>query len=72
MTVGPNGTASFHKDPPTAIKTIERVRRLEKDDNILVVLAHDGKLERRMLVYREAVNGWSTARWKQELDEQLP
>jgi glyoxylase-like metal-dependent hydrolase (beta-lactamase superfamily II) len=71
ITVGPNGTSSFHKDPSTAMQTIEKVRLLEKAGNVLVALAHDARLEGTMPEYPQALNGWKGSKWKQVLDAGL-
>ncbi|KAH8885918.1 Metallo-hydrolase/oxidoreductase [Thozetella sp. PMI_491] len=68
VTVGPNGTRSFHKDPPSAISTIERIRALENHGSVLVALAHDAMLEGRMPEYPAKLNGWKQSLWKQEID----
>ncbi|CAM1506336.1 Fc.00g059770.m01.CDS01 [Cosmosporella sp. VM-42] len=69
VTVGPNGTPSFHKDPPTAISTIEKVRILERGGNVFVALAHDAMLEGKMPVYPASLKGWKESAWKRELDQ---
>jgi hypothetical protein len=68
VTVGPNGTSSFHKDPRTAKATIECVQELEKDGNVFIALAHDAFLEGRMPEYPKPLNGWKQSIWKKELD----
>lgn len=67
-TVGPNGTKSFHRDPQTAISTIEKVRELERDGSVLIALAHDAILEGRMPLYPNVINGWKGSDWKSEVD----
>ena len=69
VTVGPNGTSSFHKDPPTAISTIEKIRLLEREGNVFVALAHDAMLEERMPLYPDSLKNWKTAAWKKDLDQ---
>jgi glyoxylase-like metal-dependent hydrolase (beta-lactamase superfamily II) len=69
VTVGPNGTRSFHKYPETAISTIEKVRELEREGCVLVALAHDAVLEGLMPEYPEALNGWRESGWKKEVDD---
>jgi len=69
VTVGPNGTKSFHKDPETAIGTIEKVRELEREGSVLVALAHDAVLEGSMPEYPVKLNGWRESRWKGEVDD---
>jgi glyoxylase-like metal-dependent hydrolase (beta-lactamase superfamily II) len=69
VTVGPNGTSSFHKDPQTAMKTIEMVRVLDAEGSVLVALAHDAILEGRMPLYPKALNGWRGESWKREVDD---
>lgn len=71
VSVGPNGTTSFHKDVPTAIKTIGVVRQLENYDNVLVALAHDAYLVNKMPLYPKSLVGWKGSAWKRELEEAL-
>jgi len=71
ITVGPNGTSSFHRDPTEAKKTIDKVRELEKGTSTLVALAHDARLEGKMPQYPTPVNGWKGSSWKRELDAEL-
>ena len=71
VSMGPNGTSSFHKDVSTAIKTIGTVRELDLYDNVLVALAHDGYLINRMPLYPTSLVGWKGSEWKQELDKVL-
>ncbi|KAL7793962.1 beta-lactamase-like protein [Trichoderma afarasin] len=68
-TVGPNGTPSFHKDPLTAISTIEKVNQLQSGGNVMAALAHDAILEGLMPLYPEKLNGWKGAQWKQDIDD---
>lgn len=67
VTVGPNGTKSFHKDPQTAIKTMDWVRRLEADGRVFVALAHDATLEKGMPLYPERLNGWKEEQWGKQI-----
>lgn len=69
VTVGPNGTKSFHKDPPTAISTIGKVRELERQGGVFVASAHDAMLEGRMPEYPNKLNGWKGSLWKEEIDK---
>jgi glyoxylase-like metal-dependent hydrolase (beta-lactamase superfamily II) len=69
VTVGPNGTSSFHKDPSMAMKTIEQVRSLSKAGNVLVVLAHDITLEGKMPEYPRSLNNWKSSKWWLESTE---
>ena len=71
VTVGPNGTASFHKDPTTAMRTIEKIRMLERGGDVFVALAHDAGLEGKMPEYPESLNEWKSSAWKDELDVTL-
>lgn len=68
-TVGPNGTPSFHKDPLTAISTIEKVNMLQSGGDVMAALAHDAILEGLMPLYPEKLNGWKGAQWKQDIDD---
>ncbi|KIY01375.1 uncharacterized protein Z520_02927 [Fonsecaea multimorphosa CBS 102226] len=71
VTVGPNGTKSFHKDPETAKRTIERVRDLDNDESFLVALPHDATLDGIMPLYPEKLNGWRNSQWKKDLDTRI-
>lgn len=71
VTVGPNGTSSFHKDPAAAMQTIEKIRVLEKGGKVLVALAHDARLEGKMPEYPQPLNHWKGSVWKQDLDAEL-
>ncbi len=69
ITVGPGGGTSFHKNPTAAKGTIRKVRELETEGDVLVVLAHDAFLEGRMPLYPEQLNGWKGSEWKSGLDK---
>lgn len=71
VTVGPNGTASFHKDPTTAMRTIEKIRLLEEGGDVFVALAHDAALEGLMPEYPQTMGKWKGSAWKQDLDATL-
>ena len=71
VTVGPGPAPSFHSDPKEAMRTIEKIRVLEKAGNVLVALAHDARLESKMPEYPLPLNGWKNCRWKKDLDEEL-
>lgn len=70
VTVGPNGTSSFHRDPDQAKQTIEKIRRLD-GDRVLVALAHDASLEGTMPEYPQRLNEWKGSAWKRKLDGSL-
>lgn len=71
VTVGPGGTTSFHKDPPTAMRTIEKIRLLEAQGDVLVALAHDAGLEGKMPEYPATLNKWKGSSWKHDHDAML-
>ena len=69
VTVGPNATKIFHKDPPTAVKTRDLLRKLEADGRVFVALAHDATLEKGMPLYPERLNGWNESQWNKQISE---
>jgi glyoxylase-like metal-dependent hydrolase (beta-lactamase superfamily II) len=71
VTVGPNGTPSFHRDPKAAIKTIGLIRELEEYEHVFVALAHDAMLVDRMPLYPSPVNGWKGSLWKKGIDDDV-
>ncbi|KAL7812746.1 Metallo-hydrolase/oxidoreductase [Trichoderma gracile] len=58
----PGGT-SMHEDVDEALKSIERLRKLDQDDTVFVALAHDATLEGKMPEYPTALNGWRESAW---------
>ena len=58
----PGGT-SLHVDTDEAIKSMERLRKLDQDDTVFVALSHDATLEGKMPEYPTALNGWREASW---------
>jgi glyoxylase-like metal-dependent hydrolase (beta-lactamase superfamily II) len=69
VTVGPNGTKSFHTSPALAERTIEKVRVLERHESIFVALPHDATLDGYMPLFPNPLNGWKRTLWKQSLDK---
>jgi hypothetical protein len=66
VTLGPNSTPSFHRDPEAATDTIDKVRLLSKGSDVFVVLAHDASLEGKMPEYPKSLNGWKNNSWWRE------
>ena len=58
FTCGPAGMPGFHADLPAAKVTIDRVKQLDRDDKVLVVLAHDNTIGADMPLYPQVLNGW--------------
>ncbi|EGR47090.1 uncharacterized protein TRIREDRAFT_109325 [Trichoderma reesei QM6a] len=58
----PGGT-SMHQDVDEAIKSMERLRKLDQDDTVFVALAHDATLDGKMPVYPATLNGWRESAW---------
>jgi glyoxylase-like metal-dependent hydrolase (beta-lactamase superfamily II) len=71
VTVGPNGTSSFHSNPEVATKTIAKVRHLDDDANVFVALPHDASLMDILPLFPEVMNGWSHSEWKLALDKKV-
>lgn len=71
VTVGPNGTKSFHANPDLAKQTISKVRALEQDESIFVALPHDATLDGYMPLFPEHLNGWKRSEWKEKLDNHV-
>ena len=71
VTIGPNGTKSFHRDPEMAKSTIEKIKELDREGSVLVALPHDAMLEGLMPLYPQKVNGWGKSTWKKELDAKI-
>lgn len=62
LTGCPGGT-SLHKDTPTALESMEKLRTLDQDDTVFVALAHDATLEGKMPEYPQPLNGWQESAW---------
>lgn len=71
VTMGPNGTKSFHASPNVAKQTIGKVRMLEEDDCVFVALPHDATLDAYMPLFPDVLNGWKHAQWKETLDKHV-
>lgn len=56
--VGPNGQPGFHKHPDDARASITKLQNLHHMDEVMVVLAHDAKLDGGIPVYPAQVSGW--------------
>jgi hypothetical protein len=54
VTVGLNGTSSFHRNPAEAMNTIEKIRLLSRSGDFFIALAHDATLEGKMPEYRRS------------------
>jgi len=58
-TCGPGKLSTgFHKDLKAAKESIERVKVLDRRDDVMVVLAHDNTLIGKIPLYPSALNGW--------------
>ncbi|KAL7957290.1 beta-lactamase-like protein [Trichoderma compactum] len=62
LTGCPGGT-SIHKDAAVAIKSIERLRKLDQDETVFVAISHDATLEGKMPEYPKSLNGWRESAW---------
>lgn len=62
LTGCPGGT-SIHTDAAVAIKSIERLRELDRDETVFVAISHDATLEGKMPEYPESLNGWRESAW---------
>ena len=71
VTFGPNGTKSFHRDPQAALKTIERIRKIDRNKHFLIALPHDATLDGLMPLYPKKLNGFRESEWKKRLDERI-
>ncbi|KAH6664001.1 hypothetical protein F5X68DRAFT_225693 [Plectosphaerella plurivora] len=59
---------SWYVDPPRAQDSINRLKALDADDRILVLIAHDPSAMRILPLYPEYdLNDWQTVGWKQRL-----
>ncbi|OJJ66093.1 hypothetical protein ASPBRDRAFT_138723 [Aspergillus brasiliensis CBS 101740] len=71
LTPGPGLPTGFHSEPQVARRTIGKTRELHEMPEVLVVLAHDAKLEGVLPVYPEEVNGWRAKGLKTRVRQDL-
>ena len=67
---GPGGAAGMHSDVIAAKSTIEKIKILNMDSNVLVVLAHDRHCEGVLPLIPNRLNGWKQKQWKAEIATQ--
>jgi hypothetical protein len=66
VTVGPNGTPSFHRDPAATMDTIEKSEVAVRSRKRLYRVSARCKLECKMPEYPNSLIGWKTSSWWRE------
>ena len=54
----------MHKDHDAAVKTVEKLQQLNKEDNVFVCLAHDEYLTPVIDTFPALLNRWRANSWK--------
>ena len=67
---GPGGAAGMHSDVVAATSTVDKIKQLNKDSNVLVVLAHDRYCEGVLPLIPNTLNGWKQKQWKAKIATQ--
>ncbi|KAJ9105301.1 hypothetical protein QFC21_001669 [Naganishia friedmannii] len=68
---GSKEMTSLDDDPIVNTQNIGRLTRLSAEDNIMVLLAHEGEVEGILPVWPEDLSRWKTRGWKEEKEEEL-
>lgn len=59
------------EDPIVNTQSVSRLTRLSAEDNIMVILAHEGEVEGVLPVWPESINQWRKNGWKEEKEKHL-
>ncbi|EPQ56221.1 Metallo-hydrolase/oxidoreductase [Gloeophyllum trabeum ATCC 11539] len=63
LSIPPQPPTVYH-DPPSAIKSIEKLQAFDGNPDVLVVLAHDASIERLLELFPFKANEWKAKGWK--------
>jgi hypothetical protein len=62
---------TMDEDPVVNTQSISRLTRLSAEDNIMVILAHEGEVEGVLPVWPQSINQWQANGWKEEKEKKL-
>ncbi|WVW81950.1 hypothetical protein I302_103953 [Kwoniella bestiolae CBS 10118] len=66
-----DGKPQLAIDPELATYTIGQLTRMSKEDNVLVILAHEGQVEGAVDQYPGDLSGWKEKGWKGKKEEEV-
>lgn len=59
------------EDPIVNTQSVSRLTRLSAEDNIMVILAHEGEVEGVLPVWPESINQWRRNGWKEKKEKHM-
>jgi hypothetical protein len=59
------------EDPVVNTQSVSRLTRLSAEENIMVILAHEGEVEGVLPVWPRNINQWKANGWKEEKEKKL-
>lgn len=62
---------TMDEDPLVNTQNVGRLTRLSAEDNIMVVLAHEGEVEGVLPIWPKDINQWMVNGWKEEKEKGL-
>lgn len=68
---GSEKLTTMDEDPIVNTQSVSRLTRLSAEDNIMVILAHEGEVEGVLPVWPESINQWRKNGWKEEKEKHL-
>jgi hypothetical protein len=68
---GSKELTSLDDDPIVNTQNIGRLTRLSAEDDIMVLLAHEGEVEEILPVWPEDLGRWKVRGWKEEKERKL-
>ncbi|ORY29316.1 beta-lactamase-like protein [Naematelia encephala] len=66
-----NGKPQLATDPKLATYTIGQLSRMSAEDNVMVLLAHEGEVEGVVKTYPDDLAGWKVGGWKEEKERDV-
>lgn len=64
-----SGFGTMHGDVATAYESIGRIERMDQQENIMVILAHEGELLNVVDFYPKTANDWKKKGWKESANK---
>jgi len=66
-----DGKPQLATDPPVLAKTIGGMTRMSKEDNIMVLMAHERQALGVLPEFPESLNDWKNKAWKEAKEKEL-
>ncbi|KAI9002508.1 hypothetical protein DFJ74DRAFT_695862 [Hyaloraphidium curvatum] len=62
---GPEQPLSVHLDDTQAYTTMAKLARMDAEDNVIVIVAHETELDGTLPMYPKDAHGWKEGKWKE-------